>query len=114
MRGKVKKSTKIPNLQPIAFLLPDGENPIPTGFGIGPFVDAAEGRDFMKRDELYDGTFLIPAVPGRWFVATQTTFEGKKWQGYLPNALGAQWFLDVKAGELLDVSDVEIEMKPLP
>ncbi len=37
-----------------------------------------------------------------------------RWQGYLPNAVGAQWFLDVKEGEVLDVTDVEIEMKPLP
>lgn len=114
VRGRVKKSAQIPNLQPLALLLPDGENPIPAGFSIGPFVDTTEGREFMLRDELYDGTFMIPAAPGRWFVATQTTFEGKTWQGYLPNALGAQWFLDVKAGEVLDVTDVEIEMKPLP
>jgi hypothetical protein len=114
VRGRVKPSREVPNLQPIALLLPDGPNPLPGGFSIGPFVDSAASRDFMNDAALFDGTFVIPAAAGRYFVATQSDVDGVTWQGYLPNTVGAQWFLDVKAGELIDVSAVPIEMKPLP
>ncbi|MFT3709910.1 MAG: hypothetical protein QM817_19950 [Archangium sp.] len=112
IKGRIAKSKDVPNLQPIAFALPDGANPIPGGFGLGPYVDTAESRDFMQRSELFDGTFVIPAKPGRYFVATQADVDGVTWQGYLPNGVGAQWFFEVKAGEMVDVSSVAIEMKP--
>lgn len=112
IKGRIAKSKDVPNLQPIAFALPDGANPIPGGFGLGPWVDPAETRNFMTRDELFDGTFMIPAKPGTYFVATQADVDGVTWQGYLPNGIGAQWFFEVKAGELVDVSSVPIEMKP--
>ncbi len=113
VRGKIKIPTEVPNLQPIGFLLPDGKDAIPAGFGIGPFIDAAAPRDFDTRDELFDGTFLIPAEPGTWFVALRAQVGETLWQGHLPNAVGAQWFLEVKEGQLLDVSEVAIELKPV-
>ena len=114
VKGRITFPKDLPNLQTVAFLLPNGENPRPAGFSIGPFVDSAAPRDFMTRDELYDGTFMIPAEAGRWFVAVQSTVDGKKWQGYLPRELGTQWFLDVKPGVVHDVTSSPIEMKPLP
>ena len=76
--------------------------------------DSAAQRDFTTRDDLFDGTLVIPAKEGRWFVAVQASVDGKPWQGYLPREFGKQWFVEVKPGVLLDVSEVVIEMKPQP
>jgi hypothetical protein len=114
VKVKLDLPKDVPNLQGVGLLLPGGEMPIPGGFAIGPYVDAAAPRDFMTRDALYDGTLVIPAEPGNYFVAVQATVDGKAWQGYLPRELGRQWFLDVTAGVMLDVTEVPIVMKPLP
>lgn len=89
---------------PVSFLLPDGKDPIPAGFAFGPTVDVAAGADFDSHDELFDGTQLIPAEPGRWFVAMQTTVNAQPYQGYSAKELGMQRFFEVKAGEVIDFS----------
>lgn len=102
-----------PNLVPVAFLLPDGPNPIPAGFGLGPYVDAAAARDFDAKDAMFDGTMMIPAKPGSYFVAIQTDVGATKYQGYSAREFGKQWFVDVKAGKVADLADVPIALSPL-
>ena len=102
----------VPNPQPVAFLLPDGKAPRPTGFAIGPTVDVTEGYDFDTRDELHDGTQLIPAEPGSWFAATQTSVNGQAFQGYSAKEFGMQRFFQVREGEVLDFTDEPIVLTP--
>ncbi|MBL8956112.1 MAG: hypothetical protein JNK82_35390 [Myxococcaceae bacterium] len=114
VKVKVARPKEVPNLQGIGLLLPDGAMPVPGGFGIGPYVDVAGPRDFPLRDDLFDGTTVLPAEPGVYFVAAQATVDGKTWQGYLPREFGKQWFIEVKAGQMLDVTDSPIVMSKLP
>jgi len=114
VKVRISAPKEVPNLQGVALLLPDSATPIPGGFAIGPTVDVAAPRDFPTRDELFDGTAIIPAEPGVYFVAAQSQVDGKTWQGYLPREFGKQWFLTVTAGQLLDVSESPIVMRPLP
>ncbi len=114
VKVKVAAPAEVPNLQGVALLLPDSQMPIPGGFAIGPTVDTAAPRDFTTRAELFDGTAIIPADPGVYFVAVQATVDGKTWLGYLPREFGKQWFIEVKAGVMLDVSDAPIAMKQMP
>jgi hypothetical protein len=102
-----------PNVSPIAFLLPSGENPIPGGFGIGPYIDADAPRDFFSRDELYTGTMLIPAAPGTYFVALQSDVGTQKYQGYSAKEMGMQHFVEVKAGRVIDMTGAPIRLTPL-
>ena len=103
VRGRAAPMQGVPNPQPIAFLLPDGKNPTPGGFGIGPFVDATAPRDFYTDNSLYDGTFFFPAPAGRYFVALQTSINNVTYQGYSSREFGTQWFIDIKAGEVVDL-----------
>lgn len=113
IRVAYKAPRGVPNVQPVAFALPNGKDPIPAGFAFGPTIDAAAGADFDTKAELFDNTMLIPAKPGSWFVALQTELGGQKYQGYSAAALGLQRFFDVKAGEVIDFSQTPIELTPL-
>ncbi len=112
VRGRALPIQGAPNAQPIAFLLPEGADPIPAGFGIGPYVEAATPRDFFKHEELYDGTFVVPAAPGTYFVALQANEAGRKYEGYSARELGLQRFITVKAGVMTDLSDAPITLSP--
>jgi hypothetical protein len=94
----------------VVFALPDGKDPRPAGFGIGPFVESTAGDDYDRREELFTGEFYVPAAPGRWFIALQTSANGVAYQGYGAQGLGAQWFVDVKAGEVSDLSSAPITL----
>jgi hypothetical protein len=112
IRGRHLPVPGIPNAQPIAFALPDGKDPRPAGFGIGPFVPPTAARDFYNDETLYDGTFVIAVPPGRYFIALQTSFGGKDYEGYSARELGLQRFVDVAAGEEVDLTDSPIELRP--
>ena len=45
-----------------------------------------------------------------WFIALQTSANGVAYQGYGAQGLGAQWFVDVKAGEVSDLSSAPITL----
>jgi hypothetical protein len=66
--------------------------------------------DYDRREELFTGEFYVPAAPGRWFIALQTSANGVAYQGYGAQGLGAQWFVDVKAGEVSDLSSAPITL----
>lgn len=110
IRGRFKSPRGVPNALPLGFALPDGKDPIPTGFAIGPWVDTEAGDDFDTRDALYSNEFYVPAAPGRWFVALQASVDGQAYQGYGAQGLGAQWFVDVKAGTVADLTSAPIEL----
>ena len=111
VKVKVAPLAGVPNPQPVAFLLPDGKDPTPAGFAFGPTVDVAAGAGFDSNEELFDGTQLIPAEPGHWFVAMQTTVNGQTYQGYSAKEFGMQRFFDVKAGEVIDFSQSPISLE---
>jgi len=110
IRGRARPIEGVKNAMPLVFALPDGRDPIPPGSGTGPFFDSAAGDDFDRRDDLFTGEFYVPAAPGRWFVALQTSVNGVAYQGYGAQGLGAQWFVDVKAGEVSDLSSAPITL----
>lgn len=114
LKVKVKSPAGIPNLQPVAFALPDGKDPIPSGFAIGPYIDSEAGYDFDVNEALYTGEYFVPASAGRWFVAVQASSEGVDFQGYAAQGLGAQWFVDVKPGVVHDLTAAPIELTKLP
>ena len=114
LKVRVKSPASIPNLQPVAFALPDGKDPIPTGFAIAPYIDSEAGYDFDVNEALFKGEYFIPASPGRWFVAVQASSEGTEYQGYAAQGLGAQWFVDVKAGTVADLTAAPIELLKRP
>jgi hypothetical protein len=103
----------LPNAVPTGFLLPSGANAIPAGFGLGPYIDAAGPRDFDTRDALYDGTFIVPAPAGTYFLAIQVKQGDTTYQGYSSREFGKQWFFELEAGELLDLSAAPIGMTVL-
>lgn len=109
VRGKMKKIDGA-DAYPTSFVLPKGDDAIPGGFGIGPFVDATAPRDFDAQDSMFDGTFIAPAAPGTYFVAIQADIKGQAYQGYSAREFGQQWWFEVKAGEVTEIPG-EIEMK---
>jgi len=110
IRGRYRPIEGVKNAMPVVFALPDGKDPRPAGFGIGPFVESTAGDDYDRREELFTGEFYVPAAPGRWFIALQTSANGVAYQGYGAQGLGAQWFVDVKAGEVSDLSSAPITL----
>lgn len=110
VRAKAQAIAGVRNLAAVGLLLPDGPNPVPAGFAIGPYVDVAAGPDFFKNDAHFDGTVMIPAPPGRYFVVMQSDFDGKKYQGYSAREFGKQRFIDVRAGIVADLSGAPIEL----
>jgi hypothetical protein len=109
VRGRMQP-IKGATAMPAAFVLPKGDNVIPAGFALGPFVDATAPRDFDTEDSLFDGTFIAPAAPGTYFVAVQTQVGDTQYQGYSAREFGQQWWFEVKAGEVTEIPG-EIEMK---
>ncbi len=80
---------------------PVGVTAGPSGLALGPFVEASVAREFDQHPS--DGTFVISAAPGTYLVALQTTVGELTYQGYSSREFGQQWFVEVKAGQVVEL-----------
>lgn len=112
IRGRYLPIEGVPNALPTAFALPADQALPPGGFAIGPPIAPDAPRDFYARDALYDGTFVIPAVPGTYFVALQLVADGRTYGGYSARELALQWFVEVEPGLVTDISAYPIVLTP--
>jgi len=112
IRGRFLPIPGVPNALPTVFALPADRAVPPGGFAIGPPIAPDAPRDFYARDALYDGTFVVPAVPGTYFVAMQVVADGTTYGGYSARELALQWFVEVEPGLVTDISAYPIVLTP--
>lgn len=114
IRGRFLPIEGVTTALPTVFALTSVEaTEPPGGFAVGPSIPPDASRDFFKSDR-FDGTFLIPVEPGRYFVALRATANGNTYQGYAARELLQPWFVDVSAGLVTDTSEFPIVLNPLP
>ncbi|MDQ3034936.1 MAG: hypothetical protein M3Y87_21185 [Myxococcota bacterium] len=114
IRGRFRALPGVPSAMPTAIALSGDASTPPGGFGIGPPIAVDAPRDFFAREELFDRTFLVPAVPGEYFVALQLETNGTRYGGYSARELGLQWFVRVEPGLVTDMSAYPIVLTPRP
>ncbi|MFK7985150.1 MAG: hypothetical protein AB8I08_03890 [Sandaracinaceae bacterium] len=105
VRGTYRAPEGVDNPMPVFFALPEDSTSPPGGFLVGRVAWTGESPAAPSRPG--DAVeYLVPTIPGRWFIAAQVLDgEGVRLQGYTARELGMQRFLDVRAGEVTDITD---------
>lgn len=111
IRGTFARIPGVPNPLPVVLAISPDPDVAPGGFAVGAPIPYDASRDFFEQDE-HDGTFLLPALPGEYFVVLQTSAEGRAYQGYSARELGMQWFVRVEPGVVVDMSAYPIVLTP--
>ncbi len=120
IRGRFVVDGDVPDPAPYFFAMPstkEGEKPV--GLSIGLDVPAEAPRDFYLSDAYYDGTYLLAAPPGRYFVAgtISTGDDGtgllgdKEYRGYTKRWFGLPRYFEVAAGMVTDATDVPVRLR---
>jgi hypothetical protein len=102
----------VPNPQPVVFALTEAsEDARPDGFALGAPIPPTAARDFDHRHENYDGSFVVQAKAGDYFVALDASggehgpLKDKICKGHLGGTFGIPQFVPVEVGMVTVLED---------